>query len=704
MSADEILPLRSTAANPAATAAYAYLAAGWQPIPVPSRSKNPDDRKGWQLERWTANDVPRQFPAEKNIGLLVGTASGGLVDCDLDCGAAIALAPSFLPVTPFIHGRPSAPRSHYWYVANPVPEYQEFRDEPHGTKILELRAGAGKQTIVPPSIHPCGEQLVWEESAAEPGATPATVLSETLTRAMRELAAATLIVRHYPKEGSRHDFALPLSGFLLRRGWPWDRVRNFVSAVAAAAGDDEICDRLQAIETTAEKLTADEPIRGGPVLREMLGTVVFDKFCEWLEFSKTGRFASPTIEAAQVEPEEIPLWPADSIEGDYIADLTFELYDQTAIPPQFLRETINLALGALIEGRVGFPHHLRLPTRRYLALVSETAQQCKGESWNRVCGSTPEGGALRSLLETAGVSVLTGAGIGSGQYLAKELQANPRALIHWDETTGFFAQTGMQNSTLTSVLKSLFEGSSCWAGSLTNKKFGTDEASLSVLLHSTRKSFVEGFKLRSGIGDGLLSRFTLVYSAGMPACPLWRERNFAEERRLAELIVGLIPQQFQPLGIEAQAQERFIEFARAVLAPHHPHFDHARRLLELTKVDLLHRALFSGSAVITSVMVERSIAWGEHQLKLRLAFWPPDATDRTEAMTKALLTRLKKGSASANDLRRFANVDRDGSHETFSRAMTALKRSGALIVLGKNRKGKEVFGLDASDSASEVTL
>jgi len=103
-------------------------------------------------------------------------------------------------------------------------------------------------------------------------------------------------------------------------------------------------------------------------------------------------------------------------------------------------------------------------------------------------------------------------------------------------------------------------------------------------------------------------------------------------------------------------------------------------------------------------MVERSIAWGEHQLKLRLAFWPPDATDRTEAMTKALLTRLKKGSASANDLRRFANVDRDGSHETFSRAMTALKRSGALIVLGKNRKGKEVFGLDASDSASEVTL
>jgi hypothetical protein len=521
---------------------------------------------------------------------------------------------------------------------------------------------------------------------------------------MRELAAATLIVRHYPGDGSRHDFALSLSGFLLRRGWPFDHVRHFVSAVVTAAGDDEVSDRLQAIATTAEKLTADEPVRGGPVLREMLGTAVFEKFCEWLGFSTTARFAPPTIEAAVVAPEALPLWPPDAIEGDLIADLVFELYNQTAIPPQFLRETIILALGALIEGRVSFPHHHHLPTRRYLALISETAQQCKGESWKRACGSTSEGGALRPFLEKATVSVLTGAGIGSGQYLAKELQANPRALIHWDETTGFLAQTGMQNSTLTSVLKSLFEGTSCWSGSLTNKKYGTDDASLSVLLHSTRRSFVEGFKIRSGIGDGLLSRFTLGYSAGMPACPVWRERNFAEERRLAERIAGLIPQQFQSMGIEAQAQERFIEFARVLLAPNHPHFDHVRRLLELTKVDLLHRALFSGSAVITVAMVERSIAWGEHQLKLRLALWPPDANDKIEAMTKSLLSRLKKGAATANDLRRAANVNRDGSHETFSRAMTALKRSGALIVLGKNRKGNEVFGMDASDSANEVIL
>jgi hypothetical protein len=42
-------------------------------------------------------------------------------------------------------------------------------------------------------------------------------------------------------------------------------------------------------------------------------------------------------------------------------------------------------------------------------------------------------------------------------------------------------------------------------------------------------------------------------------------------------------------------------------------------------------------------------------------------------------------------------VNRDGTHETFSRALTALKRSGELIVLGKNHKEREVYGLAAED-------
>ena len=111
------------------------------------------------------------------------------------------------------------------------------------------------------------------------------------------------------------------------------------------------------------------------------------------------------------------------------------------------------------------------------------------------------------------------------------------------------------------------------------------------------------------------------------------------------------------------------EFICTLGAANHPHPDHVRRVAELTKIDVLHRCIYSGSSEITVEMVERSITWGEHQLALRLAFWPSDATDKTAAMTQALLRRLGKGSASANDLRHSANVDRDGTHELFNRAL-----------------------------------
>ena len=70
-----------------------------------------------------------------------------------------------------------------------------------------------------------------------------------ISSAVRELAAATLTVRHFPKEGSRHEFALALAGFLLRQsGSDAARASHFVTTVAAKAGDDEISDRQTAVE------------------------------------------------------------------------------------------------------------------------------------------------------------------------------------------------------------------------------------------------------------------------------------------------------------------------------------------------------------------------------------------------------------------------------------------------------------------------
>jgi hypothetical protein len=674
--------------NVVAQAACDYIGAGFSPIPIPPRSKNPR-RDDWQHEHWTLADVPAQFSESANIGLLLGIANGGLVNLDLDCPEAVALAPSLAPVTGFKSGHAGNPHSCYWYKGDPVPTHRSY--EFAGEKLVELRSVG--QTIVPPSIHPDGDQYIWHEADGE----PPTIAGAELSRVARELAAATLLLRCYPKPGMRHDFALALAGFLLRQsGWDAARTKNFVCAVASSAGDDEIKDRESAVETTSERLATDAKALGGTRFREIVGNAVFDTFCDWMGFAKGAPRANalPLIEAETVADEALEPWPSTTLEGDFIGDLMHVLTDGTALPPHFAREQIILTVGALADEHLGYPSHPDLIGRRYLGLISERPQAGKGETWKRVAGKDS---ALRFYLDTASVKVQDGGGIGSGQFLARILQETPRLIAAWDETSELFQQTGQQSSTILSALKKLYESTSHWSGSFTNKKFGTDDAHLSVLLHSTRKTFVQGFSVRGGIGDGLLSRFVFGYSNTWPVVPEWSQRDYAREQTLAEKIIALIPTTRTAPGIDAAARKRMAEFAHEMNGSEQEHPEHTPRLLEHAKVDVLMRCFFSGAQTISLEMVERSIAWARYQLKLRLEFWPPDARDAVAAIIQIILRRLRKGSASARDLRKAANVNRDGTHEPFNRALSALTRSGQVTIAGKNRVGQNVYQLEFDD-------
>jgi hypothetical protein len=179
----------------------------------------------------------------------------------------------------------------------------------------------------------------------------------------------------------------------------------------------------------------------------------------------------------------------------------------------------------------------------------------------------------------------------------------------------------------------------------------------------------------------------------MPVVPEWKPRDLAAEKKLVQTIEKLIPKVHTVPAIAEDARQCLNDFVGMLGVPDHPHPDHVRRLPELTKIDILHRCIYSGSPEITLEMVERSILWGKHQLALRLAFWPEDARNETVAMTKILLNRLGKGTATARDLRTAAHVQRDGTHELFNRCLSALTRSGEIKVLTKNRKNFDVFGL-----------
>ena len=95
--------------------ALSYIRRGWNPIPVPHKAKGPTDR-GWQTRIITEENAPQFFNGKvQNVGVNMGSTSGGLTDVDLDCLEAIAIAPYLLPQTNAIFGRPGKRDSHYLY-------------------------------------------------------------------------------------------------------------------------------------------------------------------------------------------------------------------------------------------------------------------------------------------------------------------------------------------------------------------------------------------------------------------------------------------------------------------------------------------------------------------------------------------------------------------------------------------------------------
>ena len=172
-----------TTAKSTLEAAHRYIARGWKPIPIPTREKGPVI-KGWQILKLTADDLPKYFATNGNIGLVLGEVSGGLVDVDLDAMDAIRAAHAFLPYTGMVHGRKNKASSHRWYVAaTSIPKSERF-SATDGKCIVEIRSTGG-QTIVPPSIHPSGEAIVWEKNG-----TPAPVDGENLRTSVAYLAAS----------------------------------------------------------------------------------------------------------------------------------------------------------------------------------------------------------------------------------------------------------------------------------------------------------------------------------------------------------------------------------------------------------------------------------------------------------------------------------------------------------------------------------
>ena len=106
-------------------AVNAFIERGWQVVPL-ARGKKAPGAGDWLGLIFGPEDFDESSP--DNVGLKTGEASGGLVDVDLDAPEAVNVASAFLPETSMIHGRPSRPQSHWWYVCREIGKSRKWQD------------------------------------------------------------------------------------------------------------------------------------------------------------------------------------------------------------------------------------------------------------------------------------------------------------------------------------------------------------------------------------------------------------------------------------------------------------------------------------------------------------------------------------------------------------------------------------------------
>jgi Bifunctional DNA primase/polymerase, N-terminal/Protein of unknown function (DUF3987) len=517
--------------------ALGYIERGWRPIPVPAGTKSPVI-KGWPELHIRADDATSYFANECNVGVILGNASGGLVDVDLDCPEALEAAPYFLPATPATFGRKSKRASHWLYKTDVASidgrATIKFADPVSKSTLLELRTGgdSAAQTIFPGSTHPSGEAIQWENGAGH----PSPVQADDLIRAVNRTAAATLLSRYWPSEGSRHVASLRLGGFLARAGLNNGEIKVFVQAVARSAHDEEWRDRMRAACDGAD---AQERC-GFPSLKECFGEPVAKSVATWMGYGvgEAGTEDDATLVLADAGREpgkaEGPHHGTDSwpeplgedayygLAGDVVRTLAPHTEsDPAAILLQFLAAAGN-ALGRSRFYQVEGDRH---PPQIWPVLVGETAKARKGTSLGRI----------RSVFERVApewAEKRFASGLSSGEGLIWQVRDpieqlvldkktrkssmevtdagvdDKRLFVVENEFASPLRHFERQGNTLSSTLRALWD-SGRFASLTKNSPARTTGAMVTVVGHIT-KDELGRYLTRTEMGNGLANRFIFV--------------------------------------------------------------------------------------------------------------------------------------------------------------------------------------------------
>jgi len=167
----------------------------------------------------------------------------GVVDLDIDNRIAKRFVDKYITTCEAISGRPSNPKSHYWWKGQlekaafslPKDLIKYYEHAIHGATLCEIRSGHQYYTIVPGSLHSKDpEHVKWEHynSIKE--------YSGDLNKDIRKIALSTALCILYAPKGSRDEYCTAIAGVLVKQTkWKDDEINDFIYNIAVAANDDE---------------------------------------------------------------------------------------------------------------------------------------------------------------------------------------------------------------------------------------------------------------------------------------------------------------------------------------------------------------------------------------------------------------------------------------------------------------------------------
>ena len=286
--------------------ALKYRSLGWPTIPIiPGEKRPPFSWKEYQDRLPTEQEITEWYEQcpEAGVAIITGSISG-LVVVDIDNPEAKQeLEERFGPLPETLFGHTS--KGQHYYFRHPGNVHCKTCSGLSGIEGLDIR-GDGGYIIAPPTVHPDGTVYTWEgefdvDRIAE---LPASLL-EQITKPSKSslLVSPTWILGNNTNndpifgiialllpfwlEGDRHEMTLGIAGCLAKAFVPIQTTIQIITGLVEQAGDEELEDRLKAVDTTYSRLANGEDVAGISLLNSCLNMETLNKLQTLIEELKT---------------------------------------------------------------------------------------------------------------------------------------------------------------------------------------------------------------------------------------------------------------------------------------------------------------------------------------------------------------------------------------------------------------------------------